>query len=82
MLSKCIATSFLNVFPKHFGRARGKVSQFTVSGIYFETFGLVDFWTFGLLDFWTLGFGDFGTFGLWDFGTFGLWDFLTLTLGL
>ncbi len=86
--SRRIVKSFLNVFPKHFGRAREKVSHVTVSEIYFWTFGLFDFLLFrslffltlGFLDVWTLGRWDFGTFGFVDFWTFGLFDLLTFGL--
>jgi hypothetical protein len=78
--SRRIVKSFLNVFPKHFGRAREKVSHVTASEIYFWTFGLFDFGTFGLLDFGILGLWDFWTFGLWDVGTLGLLDLLTFGL--
>ena len=48
-----IVKAFLNAFPKHFGRAREKVTHVTVSGTSFWAFGLSDIWTFGLRDFWT-----------------------------
>ena len=79
--SKCIAKSILNVFPKHFGRAREKVSHVAASGIYFGTFGLVDLGTFGLSDFGTFELLDFGTLGFGDFGTLGLWTLGLLDLG-
>ena len=77
-----IVKAFLNVFPKHFGTAIGKVSHVTVSfGLLgFGSFDLLDFCTFELLDFWTFGLWGFGTFGLLDFGTLGLWEFGTLGL--
>ena len=52
------------------------MSHVTVSGVYFGTFGFLDFldlWTFGLR-----GLCDVGTSGVLDFGTFGLLGFLDL----